>query len=238
MEDEKIKIIYQDENLLAIEKPAGFVVFFEKGEEEIDIITILSKKFPELKKVGDPPRYGAIHRLDRDTSGILLIAKNNESFDFFKKQFRLRKVDKKYFALVWGEIKDEKGRIETLIGRSPKERKRQKAYLFAGPKAKRKKTALTEYKAIKRFKSYTLLEVTIKTGRKHQIRTHLSYLGYPVAGDKLYRFRKQVDPKNLKRQFLHAYYLKIKMPNGKEKEFHSEMPDDLKKVIQELSLLE
>jgi 23S rRNA pseudouridine1911/1915/1917 synthase len=234
MKNEEIKIIHQSEDLIVLDKPSGFVVFFEKGEKEIDIITLLLKKFPELKEVGKAPRYGAIHRLDRETSGILLVARNNKSFDFFKKQFKLRKVRKKYIALVYGEIKENKGKIETLIGRSPKDRKKQKAYLFREPKAKRKKTALTEYKVLERFKDYTLLEVIIKTGRKQQIRTHLSYLGYPVAGDKLYRFRKQVDPKDLKRQFLHAYYLKLNMPNGREEEFHSELPNDLKKVIQEL----
>lgn len=234
MKKENIKNIYQDKDLLVVEKPAGLVVFFEKGEKEIDLITILSRKYPEIKEVGIPPRYGAIHRLDRETSGILLVARNNKSFDFFKKQFKLRKVEKKYLALVWGEIKDEKGKVETLIGRSPKNRKKQKAYLFREPKAKRKKTALTEYKVLERFKEYTLLEVTIKTGRKHQIRTHLSYLGHPIAGDSLYSFRNQTDPKNLKRQFLHAFYLKTEMMDGSQREFYSDLPEDLKKVAQEL----
>jgi len=234
MEGQKIKIIYEDKDLFVIEKPPGIVVFFEKGEKEEDLINILSKKFPKLKEVGEPPRYGAIHRLDRETSGILLVARNNESFDFFKKQFKLRNVKKKYLALVWGRMKEDKERIETLIGRSPKDRRKQKVYLFEGPKSERKKKAISEYEVLKRFKEYTFLEVTIMTGRKHQIRTHLSYLGYPIAGDKSYSFRKQIDPKNLKRQFLHAYYLKIKMPSGKEMEFNSELPDELKKVIQDI----
>jgi 23S rRNA pseudouridine1911/1915/1917 synthase len=234
MEGQKIKIIYEDKDLFVIEKPPGIVVFFEKGEKEEDLIAILSKKFPKLKEVGEPPRYGAIHRLDRETSGILLVARNNESFDFFKKQFKLRNVKKKYLALVWGRMKEDKERIETLIGRSPKDRRKQKVYLFEGPKSERKKKAISEYEVLERFKEYTFLEVTIMTGRKHQIRTHLSYLGYPIAGDKSYSFRKQIDPKNLKRQFLHAYYLKIKMPSGKEMEFNSELPDELKKVIQDI----
>ncbi len=234
MEGQKIKIIYEDKDLFVIEKPPGIVVFFEKGEKEEDLIAILSKKFPKLKEVGEPPRYGAIHRLDRETSGILLVARNNESFDFFKKQFKLRNVKKKYLALVWGRMKEDKERIETLIGRSPKDRRKQKVYLFEGPKSERKKKAISEYEVLERFKEYTFLEVTIMTGRKHQIRTHLSYLGYPIAGDKSYSFRKQIDPKNLKRQFLHAYYLKIKMPSGKKMEFNSELPDELKKVIQDI----
>jgi len=234
MEGQKIKIIYEDKDLFVIEKPPGIVVFFEKGEKEEDLINILSKKFPKLKEVGEPPRYGAIHRLDRETSGILLVARNNESFDFFKKQFKLRNVKKKYLALVWGRMKEDKERIETLIGRSPKDRRKQKVYLFEGPKSERKKKAISEYEVLKRFKEYTFLEVTIMTGRKHQIRTHLSYLGYPIAGDKSYSFRKQIDPKNLKRQFLHAYYLKIKMPSGKKMEFNSELPNELKKVIQDI----
>ena len=125
-------------------------------------------------------------------------------------------------------------KVYQKIKDTSKKDSKERIQSFEGPKSERKKKAISEYEVLKRFKEYTFLEVTIMTGRKHQIRTHLSYLGYPIAGDKSYSFRKQIDPKNLKRQFLHAYYLKIKMPSGKEMEFNSELPDELKKVIQDI----
>jgi len=241
MENGKFKIIYEDKDLLVIDKPAG----------------INSDNFERR-----------VHRLDKDTSGILLIAKSDKVLDFFQKQFKERKVIKKYLALVVGEIKDKKGEgdeakassspfanarvIETLIGRSPKNRLKQKIYLVGEPNAQGKRDAITEYKVLKRFKNYTLIEVEPKTGRKHQIRCHFAYLGYPIAGDKMYGFKNrafqrkakvkmkqgfidnQPGPKDLKRQFLHASYLKIKLLNAKEKEFRSNLSNDLKKVLKNL----
>lgn len=215
----EIKIIYEDDNVLAIDKPAGIVN---------------SDLYPDLKKV---------HRLDKETSGVLLIAKNEKALIFLQKQFKQRSVEKKYIALVIGNIKNNQGTIETLIGRAPKDRKKQKVYFPLEPDAKGKREAITEYKAMERFRSasgeinYTLVEVFPKTGRKHQIRCHFSYLGHPIAGDKMYGFKNQPCPEGLKRQFLHANYLKIKLPNGKTKEFKSVLPDDLKLCLQKLKLL-
>jgi len=253
----EVKIIYEDENLLVIDKPAGIIVFpaalsgeprqrREIEASEKTLIDFLLEKFPYLKNVGKPPRYGIIHRLDKDTSGILLVAKNNESLIFFQKQFKKGKIIKKYLALVSGIIKENQGRIETLIGRSPKNRKKQKVYLPLEPGSLGKRKAVTEYEVLKRFKNYTgahkalcarytLIEARPETGRKHQIRTQLAYINHPIVGDKLYSFKNQPQPKGLKRQFLHASYLKIKLPNGKEKEFKSELPEDLKKIIEEIN---
>jgi len=215
MKNPELKIIYEDNNLLAIGKPAGIVT---------------SDLYPNLKKV---------HRLDKDTSGILLIAKNDKSLIFFQKQFKDREVKKKYIALVVGKVKNNQGIIETLIDRAPGNRKKQKVYLPTEPSAKGKRKAITEYRVIERFpasdgKNYTLLEISLKTGRKHQIRCHFSYLGHPAAGDKVYGFKNQPCPKELKRQFLHATYLKIKLPKGEIKEFHSKLPDSLERVLKEL----
>lgn len=198
------KILYEDNDLLVIDKPAG----------------INSDDFEKR-----------IHRLDKDTSGILLIAKNDKALEFFQKQFKERKVEKKYTALILGHLKNEVGEIKTLIGRAPKDRRKQKVYLPQEPDSQGKKTAETHYKLLQKFKNCDLIEIEPKTGRKHQIRTHFNYLGCPIVGDKLYGFKNQVSPKNLKRQFLHASYLKIKMPDGKTKEFGSELADDLKKVL-------
>ena len=200
----EIKIIYEDNDILVIDKPAG----------------INSDNFKRR-----------VHRLEKNTSGVFLIAKNVKSLIFLQKQFKTREVEKKYLALIVGNLKNNQGRIETLIGRSPKDRKKQKVYLPTEPGAGGKREAITEYKIKKRFDDYTLLEVSPKTGRKHQIRCHFAYLGHPIAGDKMYGFKNPVCPKGLKRQFLHASYLKIKMPDAKYKEFKSELPDDLKSCL-------
>jgi len=196
-----MKVIYEDENVKVIDKPAG--------------VTIESFNKPA-------------HRLDKNTSGVLLLAKSDEALEFLQKQFKERKVEKKYLALVTGNLKNEKGEIETLLGRSPKDKRKQKVYFPHDPKAEGKRLAKTCYQVLQRFKEYDLIEVEPKTGRKHQIRAHFAYLGYPIAGDKVYGFKNQPCPKNLKRQFLHSSCLKIKLPDGKIKEFKSALPKDLK----------
>jgi len=203
-----MKILYEDENVKVLDKPAGINCDdFEKR----------------------------VHRLDKDTSGIFLVAKNDKSLAFLQKQFKEGKVVKKYVALVVGNIKNQEGMIETLIGRSPKDRRKQRVYLSGEPNSQEKRKAMTGYKVLEKFKNYSLIEVAPKTGRKHQIRTHFAYLGYPIAGDKLYGFKNQPCPKDLKRQFLHANYLKIKLPN-EIKGFKSDLPEDLKKVLKNLTI--
>jgi len=229
-------ILYEDKNLLVIDKPPGIVVFPENKTKESTLIDLLLKKFVFLKNVGRIPRYGIVHRLDKDTSGILLVAKNNKTLKFLQKQFKERKIIKKYIALVIGDIKETKGWIKTLIGRSKKNWKKQKVYLSFEPDSKGKREAETYYKVLKKFKNYSLLEISPITGRKHQIRVHLSYISHPIAGDKIYSFKNQKDPKGLKRQFLHASYLKIKLPDGKIKELRSKLPDDLKDILKKIKV--
>ncbi len=219
----EFKILYEDNDLLVIDKPAGIIA-------------------------DDIPRR--VHRLDKDTSGILLVAKNDKALEFLQKQFKERKVKKKYLALVVGNLKKGEGVvkedksssspfaaarvIETLIGRSPGDRRKQKVYLPGEPNSQEKRKAITEYKVLQRFENYDLIEVEPRTGRKHQIRTHLAYFSHPIAGDKLYGFKGQICPEGLKRHFLHASYLKIKLPNGKIKIFKSNLPEDLKKVLNQI----
>lgn len=207
MAESQLKIIYQDNDLLVIDKPAG-------------------KNSDDFEK--------RIHRLDKDTSGILLIAKNEKALNFFQEQFKERKVKKIYLALVVGNPKIRQGKIETLIGRSLGQRIKQKTYFPHEPGLQKRRLSVTHYKVLKDFKNYSLVQAEPKTGRKHQVRVHLTYLGYPIAGDKTYRFKNQLTPKNLERQFLHASYLKIKLLNNKEKEFKSNLPDNLKKILLEL----
>ena len=231
----KIEIIYKDENVLVIDKPSGIVVCPEESIREKTLIDLLLEKYPDLKNAGKAPRHGIVHRLDKDTSGILLVAKNDKSLIFLQKQFKDKRVEKGYTALVVGNIKSEKGTIKTLIGRAPKNRKKQKVYLATEPGSKGKREAITGYKVRKKFKDYTLLEVFLKTGRRHQIRCHFSYLGHPITGDKKYGFKNQPCPKGLNRQFLHAGYLKIELPNGETKKFNSELPNDLQKTLENLT---
>ncbi|MDD2696551.1 MAG: RluA family pseudouridine synthase [Candidatus Pacebacteria bacterium] len=202
-----MEIIYEDDDLLVYDKPAG----------------VNCDDFPKR-----------VHRLDKDTSGIFLVAKNDKTLAFLQEQFKNRKVEKKYLALAIGHLKNQEGEIETLIGRSPGDRRKQKVYLTNEPADQGKRTAVTHYKVLQRFENYDLIEAEPKTGRKHQIRTHLAYLGHPIAGDKMYGFKNQLLPEGLKRQFLHAYYLKINLPNGRETEFKSELPQDLKEILTNL----
>jgi len=203
----EFKIIYEDENVSVIDKPAGI------NADDIPL---------------------RAHRLDKDTSGILLVAKNEKSLEFLQKQFQEKKVNKKYLALVVGHLKTGEGVIETLFGRSPGDRRKQKVYLPQEPDTEGKRKATTKYKVLQRFENYDLIEVEPQTGRKHQIRAHLAYLGHPIAGDKLYGFKGQICPEGLKRHFLHANYLKITLPDSQTKEFQSELSDDLKKVLNNL----
>jgi len=199
--------LYEDDNVRVLDKPAG----------------INSDDFEKR-----------VHRLDKDTSGVLLVAKNDESLEYLQKQFQERTTAKKYLALVTGHLKNREGTIEVLLGRSPQDRRKQKAYLSQEPGAKNKREAITKYKVLQRFKDYDLIEAKPETGRKHQIRAHFSYLGHPIAGDKLYSFKNAPVPKGLTRQFLHASYLKVKLPGGETKEFKSDLPEDLKEVLEKL----
>ena len=205
-----MEIIYEDDNVRVIDKPAG----------------VDSENIPQRA-----------HRLDKDTSGVLIIAKNPQSLDFLQKQFQERKTEKIYTALIVGNIKEKEGKIDVLLGRSPQDRRKQKVFLPHEPGNGNKRNSLTEYKVIERFEGYDLLEVKIKTGRKHQIRVHMAYLGHPIAGDKLYGFKNQPIPEGLNRQFLHAGLLKIQLPNEEIKEFKSPLPKDLKICLQKLKTL-
>ena len=239
-----IKTIYEDNDVLVVDKPSGIVVFPEgqtlKNEEKT-LIDYLTEQFSSLKDVGEPPRYGIVHRLDKDTSGILLVAKTNEALIFLQKQFKNREVEKKYVCLVEGVIKEEEDEIKTLIARSQKDGRKQRVYIGNATHPGSAREAITYYRVLERFKDYTFLEADITTGRRHQIRCHFSYLKHPIAGDKLYGFKNSKAPEGLTRQFLHAQTLKIQLPasrqggpSGQTKEFLSELPEELQKTLNNL----
>jgi 23S rRNA pseudouridine1911/1915/1917 synthase len=207
--------------LLVIDKPAGMVTVSEK--EESDLVSWLSINYPQLSSL---PRSGVIHRLDKDTSGIILVAKNQETLDFYQKQFQEGLIKKKYIALAVGQV--EKQRLETDITRAPNDRRRMKAVPVLGGRK-----AVTFFNPLKNFEKYSLIEAWPETGRKHQIRCHLRHLGHPLAGDKLYNFRRQPCPDGLDRHFLHAQEITVKNRSGKDQTFFSPLPEELKKIIYE-----
>jgi len=222
-----LEIIYEDDDVLVINKPPGTVVCSESSTCKGTLLEAILQKIkfgPEGKEI----RFGIVHRLDKDTSGILLVAKNKKSYYHLVDLFKKRKVIKKYKALVKGRLKPEKGIIEAPIGRSIYNREKM-AVVLPG----KGKPALTKYKVLKYLDNFTLLEVEPKTGRMHQIRVHLASIGHPIVGDQKYGHRDQ--KKLLPRQFLHAFYLKCLLPSGKIKEFSSDLPSDLQNFLKELS---
>ena len=179
-EDIPLRILYEDADLVAIDKPAGMVVHAGAGVHSGTLVNALLHHFEALSAVGGALRPGIVHRLDRYTSGVLLVAKNDAAHHALAEQFSGRQVEKTYIALVHGKVKAESGRIDRPITRDPVHRTRMTARLGEG------RAAWSEYRVIKRFERFTLLEVKIGTGRTHQIRVHLSGMGHAVAGDTLY----------------------------------------------------
>lgn len=230
-----IPIIYEDNNLIVIDKPANLLVheLAESSKSKIPclpagrqiskqptLIDIIKTNYPDAKLV---------HRLDKDTSGLMVIAKNEKTYEWLKSQFLNRQIHKKYLALVHGILKDKKGIIAKSISKS---RKRGGSQTTA-PIGKMRE-ALTRYEVIKEFPNHSLLEVSPETGRTHQIRIHLTSIGHPLAGDDKYKFKRQEKIGGLNRQFLHASYLQFQLLDGKIMEFKSELPEDLKSVIDRL----
>jgi len=225
-----IKIIYEDNNLAVLDKPVGISMH----NSDNSVANFIKEKLPQIKKEHWPnaERAGIIHRLDRDTSGLVIIAKNPETLKKLQEQFKKRKIQKKYLALVWGKT-DKKGIIDVALERDQDKSKMKVAYL----QNEKSKPAITNYKLIKYYpdKNVSLLEVSPKTGRMHQIRIHLKYIGHPIIGDQVYfnkasrRLSKEL---NICRQFLHASELTFSNPQTHKKQtFKSELPNELKQML-------
>ncbi len=243
-------IIYEDENVLAINKPAGLLVhpisqrtILKESQRivlcEPTLIDWLVEKYPEIKNVGDPSlssgplapnRPGIVHRLDKDTSGVMIVAKNQTAFEYLKNEFKNRKIKKTYLVLVGGKIKEKTGVINLPIGRSRSSPTKRLASLKARGTLRE---AITEYKVLENFKNYTLIEAYPKTGRTHQIRVHLKAINHPVVCDKIYT-KNPICPFGLSRHFLHACSLELTLPDGSRSRFEADLPADLEKVLQEL----
>jgi 23S rRNA pseudouridine1911/1915/1917 synthase len=218
------KIIFQDSNLFAVDKPAGLAVHGGVGIKEKTLVDFLVEKFPEIKNVGDDPevRPGIVHRLDKGTSGVMVVARNQKSFEYLKNLFKNREIEKKYLVLVHGKIKDKEGKIEGEMGRSKKDFRKQ-ALVRGKISVRKERYSLSFYKTLREFDEYSLLEVSPKTGRMHQIRVHLHSIGHPIVGDKKYTFKKY---KKIEypRMFLHASIISFQGENGKQYSFSSETP--------------
>jgi len=232
-----VKVVYENDEFLVVDKPAGLIVHGAPHIKGPTLADWLLKKYPAIKNVGEnKARPGIMHRLDKDASGLMVIAKNNEAFRNLKKQFQARIVEKEYTALVYGTIAKETGKISFSIKRSAGGHRQ--AAVPEGYNFKEKflelREAFSEFKVIKRFVNYTMLAVKIASGRKHQIRVHLFAYGYPLVGDNLYSTKKtrEMNRKNkLSRIFLVASRLSFEDLSGKKRFFAVNLPPELEKFL-------
>lgn len=232
-------VIYEDTDFFVIQKPAGLIVHPKNAtDNQLSLSGWVEENYPALKDVGESfiasgsplPRWGIVHRLDKDTSGLIIIAKNQPVFDYFKNLFQNRQINKSYYALIYGSPKEKYGVIDLPLGRLGLKRTTQ----ITGKKLIDSKESTTKYKTIKSFQKYTLLDVSPKTGRTHQIRVHLKSIGCPVVGDYIYTPKGWPMPASLNRLFLHAYKLKFTSPNGQALTIETGLPEDLQNVINAL----
>lgn len=227
-EDIPLDILFENEDLIVVNKPAGMVVHPSAGHSSGTLVNAVLGYEPDIEGIGGEERPGVVHRLDKETSGLILLAKNERSHRWLQDQFRLRKVDKTYLALVDGKPPTPSGRVETFIGRDPSHRKQ-----MAIVSESRGREAISEYKTVEEFQGYTLLEFHPFTGRTHQIRLHCAFLKCPIAGDEIYGRKKSTV--KLDRHFLHAYRLKIVLPGEKgPRLFEAPLPEELDKVLVDL----
>ena len=227
-EDIPLDIVFENDDLLVVNKPAGMVVHPSAGHDTGTLVHAVLGYEPDIEGIGGEERPGVVHRLDKETSGLILLAKNDHAHRWLQDQFRLRKVEKTYLALVDGAPPTPSGRVEAPIGRDPSHRKKM-AIMPPG----KGRAAVSEYVTLESFKEHTLLEFHPHTGRTHQIRLHCMFLGCPIVGDKVYGHRKQSI--ELDRHFLHATRLKIILPGEKvAKTFEAPLPGELVEVLDEL----
>jgi 23S rRNA pseudouridine1911/1915/1917 synthase len=232
-EDIPLTILFRDDYLAVVDKPAGMVVYPSMGHWEGTLLNALAYHAGKLASVGGPLRPGVVHRLDMDTSGVMVIALEDETYYNLVEQFRERTITRRYHTLLYGDMKEDMGEITLSIGRSVADRKKMSTRTNSG------KAALTRWRALKRFGIATLVEAKLGTGRTHQIRVHFSALGHPVLGDMTYGKKSSLDFKkkriNFPRQMLHAEHLGFIHPiTGSRMKFNSPLPGDMQKCLREL----
>jgi 23S rRNA pseudouridine1911/1915/1917 synthase len=237
-EDLPLPIVYQDKDLIVVDKPAGMVVHPAAGHEGGTMVNALLHHVDDLSGIGGEKRPGIVHRLDKGTSGLMVVAKHDRAHEELSRQFAQREVEKEYLALAWGEVMAGR-RIDAPIGRDPSNRKKMAA---ESARVRRTRAAVTRVVRAEHFgRVLTLVQVAIHTGRTHQIRVHLSAIGHPIVGDALYGGVHRRIPGDIRavahldRPFLHSARLVFTHPeDGRRMEFLSEMPADLRKVLDEL----
>jgi len=227
-EDIPLDVVFENDDLLVVNKPAGMVVHPSPGHDSGTLVHAALGHVPELEGIGGEERPGIVHRLDKETSGLIVIAKNERAHRWLQDQFRARTVEKIYLTLVDGAPPTPAGRVEAPIGRNTSHRK-----LMAVVPLEKGREAVSEYRTLESFPAHTLLEVHPLTGRTHQIRVHMAFLGCPVTGDTVYGKRKPTVA--LERHFLHAYKLIIVLPGEKAaRVFEAGLPEELVSVLDEL----
>lgn len=225
-EDIPLDIIYQDEDIAIIDKPQGMIVHPASGNYSNTLVNSLLFNFKTLSDLAGQIRPGIVHRLDKDTSGLMIIAKNNFSHKILSKNFKNRTIKREYIALVKGILKENYGVIDEPIGRDPKDRRRM-AVVY-----KNSKPAVTYYEILERFEEYTLVRARLETGRTHQIRVHLSYIKHPIVGDLIYSDNNKF---NLSKQLLHSIKIGFNHPRScKYMEFSTEIPERFIDIIEKL----
>jgi 23S rRNA pseudouridine1911/1915/1917 synthase len=223
-----LDVIYENDELIVVNKPAGMVVHPAAGHDKGTLVNAVLGYEPDIEGIGGEERPGIVHRLDKDTSGLIVIAKNERAHRWLQDQFRLRKVEKTYLALVDGKPPTPTGRVEAPIGRDPQQRKK-----MAVTSQAKGREAVSEYKTLESFPKHTLLEFHPHTGRTHQIRLHCAFLGCPIVADPIYGHKKA--SLDLARHFLHAFRLKITLPGENHvRTFEAPLPGDLMKVLEGL----
>ncbi len=231
-----LEILYKDDYIIVINKPAGMVVYPSAGHSHGTLMNALLYHCKKLATVGGPLRPGVVHRLDKNTSGVMIIALKDDAFYNLVEQFKQRTVYKKYLALIYGNLRKDKGEITLNIGRSESDRKKMSTRVRSG------RSAITRWKVIERFKNASLIEVGLETGRTHQIRVHFASIGHPILGDRTYGKKMEVEGRDKKkvffpRQMLHAKVLGFTHPaTGENLEFSAAVPADIKETIKELRL--
>jgi 23S rRNA pseudouridine1911/1915/1917 synthase len=229
-EDIPLDIVFENDDLIVVNKPAGMVVHPAVGHSSGTLVNAVMGYDPDLEGIGGEERPGVVHRLDKATSGLILLAKNERAHRWLQDQFRLRKVNKTYLALVDGKPPTPSGRVETYIGRDPKNRKR-----MAVVSEKKGREAISEYRTVEEFAKHTLLEFHPFTGRTHQIRLHCAFLKCPIVGDEIYG--RKTSSIEMGRHFLHAFRLSIVLPNeNNPRNFEAPLPEELERVLSVLRL--
>ncbi len=227
-EDIPLDIIYDDAHILIVNKPSGMVVHRGAGNRTHTLLNGLLFHFPDIKDVGPEDRSGIVHRLDKDTSGLMVIARSRSASSSLQRQFKKREVEKLYHGLVWGRMPEKKGAFTWALGRHVKHGER------ISVSTKKPRDAVTLFSVQREYPEFTLLEIKPVTGRTHQIRVHLAAAGHPLVGDSRYGRRKTKI--RIPRLFLHAFHLSFKHPETDERvEFSSPLPDDLKEFLENLA---